>query len=788
MRALVLFCLLLAAPAFGQTPQRVGPLYIQNNLAEIAAAGSAAQAAARANLGVSSAFNAGCGQSITGSTLAVQFGTSLCTALQGSLLGVASGVAGLDGGGKLPAAQVPPPTASTLGGVQSAAGASHQWISGISTAGVPVLSQPAFGDLTGTATTGQLPIGTSGATIPLLNGSPVWSGAVQNWSTGTGSRLRLDLNAAAGTLNSLVQAGDVLESFNAGLQNTGGLVIAPWANNGYGIRLDAVGGIRVGGPFTLLGYQYDPRNFGVCIWDGTHDVAPCINAAITALVTANTGNEAELVVPPLTMPLGSQITGASGHTLKIRGQGPKSVLLAMSTNNTNPRALSQNNGSIILRDLVIDGGGDSSTQTNPLVNFFEETNITLDNVSVQNTPGIGINISSSAEIKITNSNFLHLGNRYKTTGNLADRYQGIAICCTNVGFPNQDIQIIGNRLYDIGLDMISVGNSNNVVIDSNLFDTGQAAAIFSYGSSYANYSHNVISNIAGNCIDMPGISHGVIVGNVIRNCGDVGIGIFPEYDGANFTGSITGTTLSVTSAVTGPGAITVGQAVGDQSYGVLPQTYIISGSGTTWIVSRSQTVSSRTLYVQTTARYVTVEGNQIMNTQQSTAPGTSWSGAITIGPAGNDNIVIRNNHIGDDHNITGAAATTQYGITAEYHNPTVGSWTALPTNVSIVGNDIEDTLSGAYLGTPTTTVTGCSSSAVTGYQSGTFTSGVTGSCTPVLAIGGSAAMAAPVTWACSFSNQTTANLFRQTAATNKTITGAGTTVSGDVISYSCQPS
>lgn len=54
-------------------------------------------------------------------------------------------------------ADLPNPSASTLGGIQSKAGVSHQWISSISTSGVPGLSQPAFSDISGTVAAAQLP-------------------------------------------------------------------------------------------------------------------------------------------------------------------------------------------------------------------------------------------------------------------------------------------------------------------------------------------------------------------------------------------------------------------------------------------------------------------------------------------------------------------------------------------------------------------------------------------------------------------------------------------------------
>jgi hypothetical protein len=59
--------------------------------------------------------------------------------------------------GTVAAAQLPNPSATTLGGVRSAAAVSNQWINSISTGGIPSLSQPAFSNLSGTATVAQLP-------------------------------------------------------------------------------------------------------------------------------------------------------------------------------------------------------------------------------------------------------------------------------------------------------------------------------------------------------------------------------------------------------------------------------------------------------------------------------------------------------------------------------------------------------------------------------------------------------------------------------------------------------
>lgn len=61
---------------------------------------------------------------------------------------------------------------------------------------------------------------------------------------------------------------------------------------------------------------------------------------------------------------------------------------------------------------------------------------------------------------------------------------------------------------------------------------------------------------------------------------------------ATFTGSIAGTTLTVSSV---SGTIAVGQTVVDAAGNVLPGTVITAGSGTTWTVNNAQTVASESM-------------------------------------------------------------------------------------------------------------------------------------------------------------------------------------------------
>jgi len=71
---------------------------------------------------------------------------------------------------------LPNPGASSLGGVQSFASVSHQFLTQISTAGVVSATQPACADISNAGTVCTANTGTSGANIGLLNGNNTYSG------------------------------------------------------------------------------------------------------------------------------------------------------------------------------------------------------------------------------------------------------------------------------------------------------------------------------------------------------------------------------------------------------------------------------------------------------------------------------------------------------------------------------------------------------------------------------------------------------------------------------------
>lgn len=74
---------------------------------------------------------------------------------------------------------------------------------------------------------------------------------------------------------------------------------------------------------------------------------------------------------------------------------------------------------------------------------------------------------------------------------------------------------------------------------------------------------------------------------------------------------------------------------------------------------------------------------------------------------------------------------------------------------------------------------------VGGSQAGTFVARTSGSCVTTVTVAGASVATAPNGWSCWVSNQTTANLIRQTGSSTTTATFTGVTVSGDVISFGC---
>ena len=93
---------------------------------------------------------------------------------------------------------------------------------------------------------------------------------------------------------------------------------------------------------------------------------------------------------------------------------------------------------------------------------------------------------------------------------------------------------------------------------------------------------------------------------------DIGGGTSASNSGAIITGSISGTTLTVSAVAAG--TVAIGQAINEASAG----TYIVSGSGATWTVNNSQTLASGTLNLLPTVSQITDQSGNGWNLTQGT--------------------------------------------------------------------------------------------------------------------------------------------------------------------------
>lgn len=127
--------------------------------------------------------------------------------------------------GTLPAARLPNPSATTLGGVESIAAVSHQFLTSISTSGVPVQAQPTEADLSlSDITTNDVSITKHGLApkapndaTKYLDGTGAYSvppgSALAKYATSWTSQTSVTVTHSLGTTDVIVQvydAGSVL--------------------------------------------------------------------------------------------------------------------------------------------------------------------------------------------------------------------------------------------------------------------------------------------------------------------------------------------------------------------------------------------------------------------------------------------------------------------------------------------------------------------------------------------------------------------------------------------------
>lgn len=200
--------------------------------------------------------------------------------------------------------QIPTPTATSLGGVYSNAGATSQWIRAINTNGSVTLSQPAFSDISGTISASQLP---NPMTFTNLTASGLITaqGNIQLGVAGTTSGLITLEGSTSGscTITAPAVAGTSTNpiAFSNSLNIPSGTVYA--INNDTGISRTAAATIAIG-------------NGTAANASGT-----IVAASLTGLTGQITPNAAGgIAVGTTTLPFSSLWLGStSAHNVQITG-------------------------------------------------------------------------------------------------------------------------------------------------------------------------------------------------------------------------------------------------------------------------------------------------------------------------------------------------------------------------------------------------------------------------------------------------------------------------------------
>ena len=208
--------------------------------------------------------------------------------------------------GSVAASQLPNPSSSTLGGVQSAAAVSHQWIKSISTSGVPALSQPAESDLSFTDITtndvsttkhGFAPKSPNDATR-YLDGTGAYSVPAGSGSGSSGGMVRLAQVVTSGsqstiTFSSISGAYSQLKIVLVG-RDTGG----------------ASGNMRlqINGDSTSGNYTASAENQTTNAANAAGNIAATSNGGFIGVIPGNTGDAAAVGYIEVTLPAYSQTT------------------------------------------------------------------------------------------------------------------------------------------------------------------------------------------------------------------------------------------------------------------------------------------------------------------------------------------------------------------------------------------------------------------------------------------------------------------------------------------------
>jgi hypothetical protein len=289
----------------------------------------------------------------------------------------------------------------------------------------------------------------------------------------------------------------------------------------------------------ISGIVFNALDFGA-IGDGVANDT----AAIQAAVNASTGNT--LYIPAGTYLVSTEINLLSNTN--IFGAGVNTIIKIANGNYAPANRIftaTESGGdggknNITIQDITFDGNkGNIGTARSPIITYFKGSNFSVIGCTFQNCEGICLNLSTITEnVKIENVKFINCGGAPDNSDGY--RKQAIAFSNTTGGSETRTKNVfITNCLFDTqGLDCISLGNCDEIVVSSNIAKDSYSF-LYTAANPYSNNNLVVSNNAIYNtnqgayvsttqplAIDLPDLTNGSIVNNVISSCAQSGIGVF----------------------------------------------------------------------------------------------------------------------------------------------------------------------------------------------------------------------------------------------------------------------
>jgi hypothetical protein len=278
---------------------------------------------------------------------------------------------------------------------------------------------------------------------------------------------------------------------------------------------------------TYPGKQVNAFQFGVRC-DGVSDDYAAFVRAIAQVPAGGT-----LYIPPSSTACLISQNLAPAVSMTIYASPGTATLKPAAGNVANPVLLSVNTLSTVsINGLTFDGGGTAFSNTNSVITVFASSNVNFNHITVQNTRGVGLLVSTSSSTGVRNSTFSNIGMHWATSLLAADRHQAVAFCCST----SSKNYAINNYFTNIGLDSVSATGQSDFIAQNNrcalsTAQTAQAfvdwpACVYASGNKKISIIGNVSNSAPGNGIDVAtATSNAVITGNFVTGSGGSGIAL-----------------------------------------------------------------------------------------------------------------------------------------------------------------------------------------------------------------------------------------------------------------------